>query len=370
MFVKLFVGAVFSFATTAASAAGGAGTTGAEFLNIGVGERAAAMAGSYAAIADDASAIYWNPAGLARMIQQEVHFSHTQWIDAISYDYGLYAYPDAKRGTFGAGIEMMNKSGIPGYDETGASLGNISARSMAFSAGWGKALYPGGPSVGVSGKIIRESLAGYSSSGFAVNFGGLYPLYERPNLNVTGALAVRNVGTQSAFVSQASALPRTIDFGLGLHTFDHKLVVGLDGIFRDLSGAYGTIGAEYWIHPAVALRSGLRFDADVGSGFSSGIGVRVGSAQFDYSLSDFGALGIVHRGGISLRFGGGISRYYQEGVDLMRLGHYAEAFVKFNQILVERPEDKSVILRMKECQQHIEAELKEMKDIEKQATKQ
>jgi hypothetical protein len=87
-------------------------------------------------------------------------------------------------------------------------------------------------------------------------------------------------------------------------------------------------------------------------------------------LSDFGALGIVHRGGISLRFGGGISRYYQEGVDLMRLGHYAEAFVKFNQILVERPEDKSVILRMKECQQHIEAELKEMKDIEKQATKQ
>jgi len=43
------------------------GTTAAPFLSIEVGSRAIGMGGAFVALANDASALYWNPAGLARM---------------------------------------------------------------------------------------------------------------------------------------------------------------------------------------------------------------------------------------------------------------------------------------------------------------
>ncbi len=47
------------------------GTTAAQFLKIGVGARAIGMGGAFAATADDITAMYWNPAGLARVYGRE-----------------------------------------------------------------------------------------------------------------------------------------------------------------------------------------------------------------------------------------------------------------------------------------------------------
>ena len=49
-----------------------AGTTAAKFLSIGVGSKAVGMGGSYTSIADDATAMYWNPAGLSFHQTKEV----------------------------------------------------------------------------------------------------------------------------------------------------------------------------------------------------------------------------------------------------------------------------------------------------------
>ena len=63
------------------------GTTAAKFLHMNVGSRAVGMGGAFTSIANDATAMYWNPAGLGFHKVKEVFFNHSNWIADISYDY-------------------------------------------------------------------------------------------------------------------------------------------------------------------------------------------------------------------------------------------------------------------------------------------
>ena len=57
-----------------------AGISTAQFLKIGVGGRAAALGEAFIAVANDASALYWNPAGLVQFEENQVMFSHNSWV--------------------------------------------------------------------------------------------------------------------------------------------------------------------------------------------------------------------------------------------------------------------------------------------------
>ncbi|MBI4052354.1 MAG: PorV/PorQ family protein [Elusimicrobia bacterium] len=351
-------------------AASGPGTSSADFLKIGLGARAVGMGGSFVGIADDASAIYWNPAGLSQMLQQEVGFLHTQWLNGITYEYGLYAYPHARWGTWAASLSLLQKNSIPSYDETGAGLGDVSVSHSVWSLGWGRSLFSENLALGVGVKRIQEDLAGFSANSYAVDLGSLFSIYEHPVFRVAAGASVRHLGSHGAFISESEPLPRTLVLGLGMKAFDERLSLGLDGVFpRDQKVGYFTLGAEYWVHPMISVRAGYKSGADIGTGFSAGAGVRIQAFQFDYAVADFGALGLTHRGGVSFRFGGKLGSYYEEGLKLMRQGNYAEAFLKFNKILAFRPNDRKVILRMKECQQKIQTELLELKKMEGESIK-
>src|SRR5512142_3359573 len=73
---------------TLASAAliSGTGTTAATFLKIGLGPRAVALGESYAGVADDVSAVYWNPAGLAELDGPEFTAMHTFWLESMYFE--------------------------------------------------------------------------------------------------------------------------------------------------------------------------------------------------------------------------------------------------------------------------------------------
>ncbi len=79
-------------------------TTAAPFLQIGVGSRAIGMGGAFVATANDASAMYWNPAGLGKLNSAELIFVHTNWLADITFDYAGVILPLGKIGTLGAGI--------------------------------------------------------------------------------------------------------------------------------------------------------------------------------------------------------------------------------------------------------------------------
>ncbi|MBU1951190.1 MAG: UPF0164 family protein, partial [Candidatus Eisenbacteria bacterium] len=80
----------------------------AEFLKIGAGARALGMGGGFTALADDASAAYWNPAGLVFLDNSELLLMHAEFLGALAnYDYGGFAQPmeqGVKRSALGVSV--------------------------------------------------------------------------------------------------------------------------------------------------------------------------------------------------------------------------------------------------------------------------
>jgi len=75
-----------------------AGTSSGTFLKIGVGARAVGLGESFVAVANDPSAIYWNPAGLASVQRQEVAFSHVSWPGDVNYEHVAWVVPARRLG--------------------------------------------------------------------------------------------------------------------------------------------------------------------------------------------------------------------------------------------------------------------------------
>src|SRR4051812_46483804 len=65
-----------SLSASAQAATGRAGTASADFLKLGVGARYLAMGEAATAVADDANAIFWNPANIARLKRSSISFTY------------------------------------------------------------------------------------------------------------------------------------------------------------------------------------------------------------------------------------------------------------------------------------------------------
>ena len=85
-----------------------AGISTAQFLKIGVGGRATAMGDAFVAIANDVSALYWNPAGLAQFSENQVMFSHNQWVVDINHDFVGAVYHLDDENTFGVALTSLS----------------------------------------------------------------------------------------------------------------------------------------------------------------------------------------------------------------------------------------------------------------------
>ena len=84
-----------------------------DFLTLGVGARPLGMGGSFAAIADDSTATYWNPAGLGRLRRSEVTFMHSSLGDLDSYDFVNYIHPIGENASLGLSWLRVGIDDIP-----------------------------------------------------------------------------------------------------------------------------------------------------------------------------------------------------------------------------------------------------------------
>src|SRR5258708_542635 len=100
--------------------AGSKGTSGGQFLRIGAGARGPGMGGAFSPVADDATAIYWNPAGLATLEKKEVSLGYNAYFKDTAAQFLGYSHPMSK-GTLGVGASLF---GVKNIDKRSITAGD------------------------------------------------------------------------------------------------------------------------------------------------------------------------------------------------------------------------------------------------------
>ncbi len=297
---------LFSFNARAAERAGAA------FLKIDVGARAIGMGGAFTAVADDASAAYWNTAGLAALQRREAVAAHADWLAGLRHDYAAYAHPGAFGGTLGVNVVSLRAGEIEGRDSQRQAVGSFTAADTAVGVSFAKSL--GMTMAGINVKLIEQRLASHRARGAAVDLGLLRPL---PIQGLTLGLAAQNLGPRLAFDdSRSFALPFMLKTGLAYSPLRFLTMAGdlkYEPRNRLWQAAYGI---EFTPLPLLALRAGYHLNpfggALIGSaeeesnplaGFQGGIGVAAGkSCRLDYAIVPLGDIGNVQRFSLSVKF--------------------------------------------------------------------
>ena len=147
------------------------GTAGLLFLRLGVGERAAGMGEAYTALAQDATALYWNPAGLARLGTTQIHLMHNEWLQSLRQEFAGVGHP-TPYGTFALGVTALSMDDMELREEvpTADPLGHFSAFDIAVHLGYGRSL-PYDVDAGVAVKWIYSRLYEESAKGFLFDLG-------------------------------------------------------------------------------------------------------------------------------------------------------------------------------------------------------
>jgi hypothetical protein len=280
------------------------GTAGAQFLKLGIGARAAGMGDAYGAVADDATAIYWNPAGLGELSGTSISLMHALWLDDISFDWVSYAHRLGDSGTLGAAVQYLSYGSLQGYDETGLENGSFNPNDTACTLTYARNVL--GLDLGVSAKVISSTI---KEMGTAVAFdaGTMYRGMIMDNQVSFGAV-VQNVGSGITYVDEESPLPFNIKLA-GACTILNGWIAALDVNAPLDNSLYAGAGTEYSlrISDAVAAQGRLGYSTrsrDLGgiTGLTCGVGLTCRGFGFDYAFVPYGDLGVTSRISFSMKF--------------------------------------------------------------------
>lgn len=282
-------------------------TAGAQFLEIGVSGRAIGMGEAFVAVANDASAMYYNPAGLTQLYDREVVLSHISYVADIRYDFAGLAYPLYRLGgVLGVGFYSldagdMDETTYEYFRGTGRIFG---ARSYAATLSYGRALTDRF-SVGVTVKLVDEMLEDERATGWAADVGTSYDTGFR---NFKIAMVITNFGPDMTFIQEGYPLPINFRFGGAINVLDgeqHKGVFALEASHPSDNLEKYNAGFEYQYQDRYFLRLGQKFNYDEGS-LSVGGGLRLPvnkmEMRLDYGFQDLGILEQAHRFTLGLKF--------------------------------------------------------------------
>ncbi|NOX65086.1 MAG: PorV/PorQ family protein [Chlorobi bacterium] len=294
-----------------------AGISTLQFLKIGVGGRAAAMGDAFIAVADDASSLYWNPAGLVFAKQNEVMFSHNQWVADISQEFIGGFFKFSANDAVGVSLTALHMADMKVTNEvnpfgTGQyfSFGDI-AITVTYSRKMTDQFSFGG-----SIRYVEETLDKLKMRGVMIDLGTMY----WTGLGTTRfAVAITNFGNELApdgevklwgdrTVSdwQSFSPPTMFRIGFAMEPWqnDHNRITASIQLNHPNDNSENvSIGAEYSYNEILNLRGGYKVNADEQS-FTAGAGVRlplgIANVSVDYAFAQFSRLGATHRFSIIL----------------------------------------------------------------------
>lgn len=256
----------------------------APFLFLGAGARAAALGQAYTAVANDATAVYWNPAGTPFLPRQTASLTHVGLQgDAFVYDQAAWARSWGKGGV-GIGVQHFSAGALDRADGTGVSQGTFAPRDVAVLLSLARAGRAG--SVGVNAKWIQRRVDG-TARAVVADIGVLTPFFAGGRLRLAAVAA--NLGGRLRFEDIEEKIPVSTRAGgvarLGPSVFitaEAEKIAGADpsprvGIEHALEGPRG----------ALALRAGYDGAAakdDGPGGFAGGVGIGFPNIKIDYAL--------------------------------------------------------------------------------------
>jgi len=316
------------------------GEAGGSFLLISPGARAGGMGEAQVALANDAYASYWNPAGLAFSRGQEIAAMHMNWLpglaDDIYYEFLAYRMDLGDFGALGFHATYVSLGEIVHTGATGPEeLSTFTSYMWNLGVSYARQIGPQ-LSLGVTVKYFQQYLAPARvldqedrdavSGNIAFDIGVLRHGFGTDRISL-GA-SVTNMGSAISFLDQQRADPAPTRFRTGmsidiLQRRNMSLVVAYDaGKVLAMRGASGralplyqalykgwggneegvfwdnvmhNVGAEAWLFNTLALRAGAFYQkaGHVYTGNGSpiptvGAGLRLKGAGFDfgYVLAD------------------------------------------------------------------------------------
>lgn len=318
---------------------GKVGTAGLQFLKIGVDARAIGMGEAYTAVTDDISSVYWNPAGLAPSYQNQVFFSHTNWVASIMQEFAAATYTNgvSTLALYGTVLHMDDME-ITDEDAFGHTGEYFTCSDMAMGIVYGQQ-FTDKFSAGVGIKYLRENLHEYSVNSYAVDVGSMYNTGYK---NIKIGMALKNFGPDIHYEvdddgdglvnedpfdlfdndgdgiidedrpEMESKIPLHFSLGVSgdlMRTDTSYVIVSaqLDNVIDRMET--WNLGTEYKLGN-LFLRGGYQFGYDA-AGYSAGAGWQVptslGIFNIDYAYTNMGLLAesflkSAHRVSLKLRY--------------------------------------------------------------------
>jgi len=268
------------------------GAASANFLETELGARAMGMGGAFVAVADDVTALHWNPAGLAGLEGVQVFGMRTSVysVDGLSEDAALVSYGTGCRG-FGMGWMRTGAEDL--YHED------------TLVAGAGMELPMDGMNAGFAFKRFSVEAPGYDyyndpafdSDGDAAFAADLGLLYRSGRWSAGGTL--RNIGSPELQLISTTEDPDPVptEFRLGgtylfrdvmLMTVEWRAPTDVPEFYENQYSV--NLGTEVWFYEAFALRAGMNRDR-----ITAGLGMRTKHVQLDVALLSERRIGSLYR---------------------------------------------------------------------------
>jgi len=291
------------------------GTAGAAELLIPVGPRGIAMGEANVATSYGLEALFWNPAGVAKMNNSsQVIFSHMSYIADIGVEYGAVAANFEDFGAVAFSIKALSIGDIPvtttqNPDGTGATFSpTMVVAGLSYSRQLTDRI-----SVGLTGNFISETMADVSASGIAFNVGVIYDnLADLSGLSI--GVVLKNIGTQMTYSGTGLLaladvqtlnrppqyykvdaapfeLPSNFQLAAGYKpVLDEMNSLQFSGVYQNnnFSGDEGKLGAEYGYNNTFFVRAGYQFALQESDnyiyGFTAGAGINYDIQGFDIKV--------------------------------------------------------------------------------------
>ncbi|MBK7629913.1 MAG: PorV/PorQ family protein [Ignavibacteriales bacterium] len=294
-----------------------AGISTAQFLKIGVGGRATAMGDAFIAVANDVSALYWNPAGLTQFSENQVMFSHNQWVVDINHDFLGAVYHLDETNTFGVSLTSLSMDEMKVTTEyapfgTGEYFG---FSDIGFSISYSRKMTEQF-SFGGTVRYIEESLDKLKMRGIMIDLGTYYwtglgtSRFAVTVTNFGNDLApdgeVILVGNRTKSDWQSFSPPTMFRIGFAFEPYEddqNKITTSIQLNHPNDNSENLSLGFEYVWNKMFFARGGYKINVDEQNySFGAGVNVPVSitNVSVDYAYANFTRLGSAHRFSIIL----------------------------------------------------------------------